>query len=110
MKSAIFHPKARSAIKTFPENVRKALGKAIFDLQTGHTLTFPLSRPMPAVGPGVEEIRIKDASGAFRIFYLCKSTRGIFIFHAFIKKTQSTPSKEIDLGIKRLKEMINEEN
>jgi phage-related protein len=108
MKPALFHPKARDAIRKFPEEVRKALGKAILDLQAGHALTFPLSRPMPSVGSGVEEIRVKDPSGAFRVFCFCKSARGILVFHAFVKKTQSTPGYEIDLGARRLKEMLNE--
>ncbi len=110
MKPAIFHPKARDTIRKFPEEVRKALGKAILDLQAGHALIFPLSRPMPSVAAGAEEIRVKDASGAYRVFYFCKSVRGILVFHAFQKKTQSTPGREIVLGAKRLKEMLNEED
>jgi hypothetical protein len=34
-----------------PEEVRRAFGKAIYDLQSGHTLAMPLSRPMPTLGP-----------------------------------------------------------
>ncbi|MEP6912254.1 MAG: hypothetical protein ABI923_05845 [bacterium] len=33
MKSAVFHPKARDAIREFPEDVRREFGKVIFDLQ-----------------------------------------------------------------------------
>jgi len=36
-------------------NVRRAFGKAIYDLQLGHLLSMPLSRAMPAVGSGVAE-------------------------------------------------------
>jgi len=35
VKSAVFHPKARDAIRKFPEDVRRELGKVIFDLQKG---------------------------------------------------------------------------
>ena len=110
MKPAVFHPKARDSIRKFPEGVRKAVGKAILDLQAGHSLTFPLSRPMPSVGSGVEEIRVKDESGAFRIFYLCKLARSILVFHAFIKKTKATPHREIEIAAKRLKEILDEED
>ncbi len=110
MKPAIFHPKARDSIRKFPEEVRKALGKALFDLQSGFSLSLPLSRPMPTVGKGVEELRVKDGSGAYRVFYLCKSARGIFVFHAFVKKTQATPQRQIELGALRLKEMLDEES
>ena len=75
MKAAIFHPAAIAAIRSFPEGVRKELGKAIFDLQRGEVLPMPLSRPMPSVGPGVEELRIRDRSGIYRAFYYTKSAR-----------------------------------
>src|SRR2546425_800052 len=108
MKLALFHPKAREVIKTFTTEVRKELGKAIFDLQKGHTLGMPLSRPMPSVALGVEELRIRDHAGIYRTFYFTKPARGILVFHAFVKKTQRTPLQEIELGRKRLKEMLDE--
>ncbi len=109
MKLALFHPKAIESIRFFPEKVRRDIGKAIFDLQKGHFLNMPLSRPMPSVALGVEELRIKDESGIYRTFYFKKDKRGILIFHAFAKKTQKTPKQEIEIGQKRLKEMLNEE-
>lgn len=109
MKPAIFHPAAIAAIRQFPEEVRKELGKAIFDLQLGESLAMPLSRPMPDVGAGVSELRFRDRSGIYRAFYFTRSPRGIILFHAFVKKTQATPQQEIDLGKKRLKELLHEE-
>jgi phage-related protein len=89
--------------------VRKSLGKAIWELQNGERLGMPLSKPMPSVGQGgVEELRVKDKSGAFRAFYYARSTRGILIFHAFGKKSRATPISEIRLGRKRLKELLDE--
>ena len=108
MKLALFHPKAREAIRTFPEEVRREIGKAIFDLQKGRTIGMPLSRPMPTVALGVEELRIRDRAGIYRTLYFTKSSRDILIFHAFVKKTQKTPLQEINLGRNRLKEMLNE--
>ena len=108
MKPALFHSKAREVLKTFPAEVRKELGKAIFDLQKGHTLGMQLSRPMPSVALGVEELRIRDPNGIYRTFYFKKSSRGVLVFHAFVKKTQKTPPQEIALGKKRLKEMLDE--
>ena len=109
MKSAIFHPKARQEITAFPDEVKRELGKAIFDLQKGNILAMPLSRPMPAVAAGVEELRVRDASGIYRTFYYKKSKEGILILPAFVKKTQTTPQHEMDIARKRLKEMLNEE-
>lgn len=109
MKLALFHPKARVALRGFPEDVRRELGKVIFDLQKGEKLSMPLSRPMPSVTSGVEELRIKDRSGAYRVFYFSRFADAILIFHAFAKKTLKTPRAEIDLAQKRLKEMLHAE-
>jgi len=56
IRPAIFHPKAREDVRTFPEEVKKAFGKALHDLQKGIRLQFPLSRPMPEIRTGTEEI------------------------------------------------------
>ena len=108
MKSAIFHPAARMVVQSFPREVRRELGKAIFDLQMGAVLTMPVSRPMPSVSSGAEELRFRDRAGIYRVFYYARSAKGILLFHAFQKKTQSTPKREIELGAKRLKEMLDE--
>ena len=108
MKLAIFHPAARAAIRLFPEEIRRELGKAIFDLQNGAGLAMPLSRPMPSVDAGVAELRIRDRSGIYRVFYYRQSSRGVLVFHAFMKKTQTTPKHEMDLAKRRLKELLDE--
>jgi len=109
VKAAIFHPAAIAAIRSFPEGVRKELGKAIFDLQRGEILSMPLSRPMPSVGPGVEELRIRDRSGIYRAFYYAKSVWGLLILHAFVKKSSATARHDLDLGKKRYQEWLHEE-
>jgi len=108
VKVAIFHPAARAAIRLFPEEIRRELGKAIFDLQNGAVLAMPLSRPMPSVDAGVAELRIRDRSGVYRVFYYRQSSRGVLVFHAFMKKTQTTPKHEVDLAKRRLKELLDE--
>jgi phage-related protein len=106
VQPATFHPKALQAIRSFPKSARRALGEAILDLQHGQKLGMPLSRPMAAVASGVHELRVRDADSIYRAFYLLKSAHGILVFHAFQKKTPATPKREIDLGLKRLKEMF----
>ena len=106
MKPAAIHPKARDAIREFPEDVRRGFGKAIFDLQKGEKLSMPLSRSMSAVAAGVEELRVKDRSGIYRVFYYTRLADSVLIFHAFAKKTQKTPRQEIAIAQQRLKEMI----
>ena len=61
-------------------------------------------KPMKAVGPGVREIRIRDAAGAFRIIYLATLADRVLVLHAFQKRTQQTAQRDIDLAAKRLRE------
>ena len=86
MKEVIFHPVALKIIRKFPVDVRKTIGQAILELQKGVKLSMPLSRPMKSIAPGVEEIRNKDSSGIYRIFYLARMKNNIIVFHAFMKK------------------------
>lgn len=109
VQPAIFHPKALQTIRLFPRPVRVGLGEAIMDLQRGIQLGMPLSRPMPEVARGAHELRVRDSSGIYRAFYVLQSSRGVLVFHAFQKKTQKTPAREIRLGRKRLAEMSYEE-
>lgn len=64
---------------------------------------------MSSVANGVEELRLKDSAGIYRVFYFKKSVRGIFVFHAFVKKNQKTPTHEIEVGRRRLAEVSHEE-
>jgi phage-related protein len=51
----------------------------------------------------VREIRIREASGAFRIIYLASLGDRVAVLHAFQKKTQKTTKHDIDLAIERWK-------
>lgn len=62
---------------------------------------------MPSVAAGVWELRVRGEEGIFRAFYYTRAPEGILVFHAFVKKTQSTPAGEIRLGTKRLKELLD---
>ena len=69
---------------------------------------MPHSRPMPEVAPGVEELRVKDRSGQYRVFYLKKFSEGVLVLHAFMKKSRETPPLAIELAQRRLKGMQRE--
>jgi phage-related protein len=107
VRLVVFHPKARDAVRRFPKEARVNLGKNLFRLQIGEHVAMPASRPMPVVSAGVSELRAKGADGIFRVFYYLASPKGVLVFHAFIKKTQRTPPLEIELGRKRLKELLD---
>jgi phage-related protein len=108
MKKVIWHPKAKDIISSFPEAVRNELGYLLFRIQKGEVLAMPHSSPMKSVAAGVSELRVRGADGIYRAFYFSKSSAGILIFHAFVKKTPKTPINEIDIGKKRLKELLED--
>ena len=107
MRSIVFHPKARDAIRCFPKEIRIRLGRGLFRLQIGDQIGMPNSRPMPGVAAGVSELRVRGEDGAYRAFYYTASARGVLVFHAFVKKSQRTPPLEIELARKRLKEILD---
>jgi len=63
-------------------------------------------KPMPSIGKGVEEIRIWDESGTYRVIYTARLKGTVYVLHAFQKKTQATPKKDIDLARCRFNELM----
>jgi phage-related protein len=60
---------------------------------------------MPTAGPGVQEIRIHTGL-EHRIFYVAKFTEGVYVLHAFEKRTRKTPRHEIDLARDRFRALL----
>ncbi|MCC7309447.1 MAG: type II toxin-antitoxin system RelE/ParE family toxin [Acidobacteria bacterium] len=73
-------------------------------LEYGPMLGLPHSRSM---GSGLFELRPRGRSGTGRAFYCYVANKKIFIVHAFIKKTQQTPDRELKIARKRAKEIRN---
>jgi phage-related protein len=107
MKDVVFHPKARDTLRSFPDSIKDQFGQALYMLQQGHRLRMPLSRPMPTIAKGVEELRIKGRDGAYRALYFNRRNEEVLVFHVFVKKTEKTNSLDIELGRKRLKEVLH---
>jgi phage-related protein len=106
MKAIRVHKAVSRAMKDLDISTRNALLDLLALLAKGMSLGMPVSRHMPSVAHGVHELRIKDRSGQYRVFYFTKHTDAVLVFHMFKKKTEATPKEEISLGKKRLKEMI----
>jgi phage-related protein len=58
----------------------------------------------------VREVRIIDASGAFRVIYLAKFEDAVYVLHCFQKKTQNTAKADLDLAAKRYHDLLKERN
>ena len=98
-------PACQREIRKFPEEIREDLADALARLDAGQSLTRPLSRPMPAIGPSVHELRLKDRSGAYRVVYAFIEQGIVYGLHAFKKTTQKTSPRDITLASRRLKEI-----
>jgi phage-related protein len=51
------------------------------------------------------EIRLKGKAGIARAFYVTAKEQRVVILRTFVKKTEKTPTGEIDLALKRAKEV-----
>jgi phage-related protein len=98
-------PACRRDLEALPDEVRGHLADALARLDAGLILAMPLSRPMPSVGRGVHELRLRDRSGQYRVIYALIQRGTIHVVHAFKKTTQATPLRHIDLARKRVKEV-----
>jgi phage-related protein len=96
----------KKELTNFPENILQDLLDVIAKLKEGLILSMPLCRSMPNIDKGVYELRFKEKNNIYRIFYIIKKKDAIYIVHAFQKKTQKTPKKNIELVKKRIQRSI----
>jgi phage-related protein len=88
-----------------PEATRLEVADALLLLESGQTLAMPLSRNLAGIRTGLHELRFRDKAGQVRVIYYLKKGDAIYLVHAFRKKTQTTPRRELDIINKRLKEI-----
>lgn len=73
----------------------------------GPDLGMPHTRAMKN---GLFELRLKAAEGIGRVFYCTLSGRRIVMLHQFVKKSQKTPPKELEIARRRMKEVKDAEH
>ena len=100
-----FHEQVLNEVQSWPVDVLADYARLI-ELLTEHgpSLRMPHSR---AFGDGLFEVRPRGRSGIGRAFYCFLLGKRVVVLHAFIKKTQQTPDKELNLARKRLKELLH---
>lgn len=98
-----FHPRVLAEIESWPVDVVADYTRLVELLaEHGPSLRLPHSR---ALGERLFELRPRGRSGIGRAFYCFLLGRRVVVVHAFIKKTQETPDKELKLARKRVKEL-----
>ena len=60
-------------------------------------------KPIRTVDAGVNEIGVRDASGAYRVIYLATRLEAVYVLHCFQQKSEKTSQRDIDLARQRLK-------
>ena len=99
-KPLILLGSSRRDLRAFPELPRRLAGFQLRRVQQG--LDPDDWKPMPAVGRGVREIRIR-VEGAHRVFYVATLADAIYVLHAFEKKSQKTTLRDLEIGRERFR-------
>lgn len=101
-----YNEKVKRQIRLFPIGIQTNL-TYILELikELGPNLGKPHTAPL---GKGLFEIRAKGKEGISRSFFCMLHKKEVVILHSIIKKTPKAPKKDLDLAIKRMKEVKNE--
>lgn len=100
-----FHRRVLSEIESWPADILADYARIVELLvEHGPNLRLPHSR---AFGEGLFELRPKGRAGIGRAFYCLLSCKRVLVLHAFVKKSQQTPDRELKLARKRMKEVLN---
>lgn len=102
-KTSLGNEPVREWLKALPREDMRTIGFDIKTVQYGYPIGMPLTRVLHGTN-GLEEVRCNISNGIARvIFYVEDDT--MVLLHAFIKKSQETPKKELDIAIKRFKDL-----
>ena len=105
---SFFNSRVATDTKNFPKGILADflhITEMIEDF--GPNLGLPHTK---AMGKGLFEIRAKGKEGIGRSLFCTIKNNEIVILHSFIKKTNKTPKKDLDLARKRMKEVLNGKN
>ena len=104
MKSIVFLGSSLDDLRGFPADARRQAGYQLDRVQRG--LDPDDWRPMPSIGAGVREIRVRERAGAFRVIYVATFADAVYVLHACQKKTRQTAKRDLDLAASRLQQQL----
>jgi phage-related protein len=88
----------------FPRSARREVGFQLDKVQRGHDPDD--WKPLKTVGAGVNEIRVRDAAGAFRVVYVARLADAVYVLHCFKKQSRQTSAGDIELARGRYKQLM----
>lgn len=104
MKLLRFLGDSLTCLREFSEDAKHDAGYQLEKVQRGEQPDD--FKPMPSIGKGVEEIRMWDDTGTYRVVYTARLADAVYVLHAFQKKTRVTATRDIELARKRFTELM----
>ena len=104
MKPVRFLGDSLKSLRDFPSDARQDAGRQLDKVQRGKQPDD--FKPMPSIGKGVEEIRVWDDAGTFRVIYTARLADVVYVLHAFQKKTRATSKRDIDTARTRFAQLL----
>jgi phage-related protein len=105
MKPIHFVGTSRADLRRFPESARETAGFQLFKIQQGQEPDD--WKPMPMVGSGVQELRIRDKGNAYRVFVVAKFEEAVYVLHVFQKRSQKTAKSDFRLAKSRYADLMS---
>ena len=96
---------SRDRVQAFPADARGEIGFELWEVQQGKEPSD--WKPMPSVGLGVNEIRVRTGN-AYRLIYVARFSEAVYVLHAFEKKSRKTSKPDLELARKRFRTMTEE--
>ncbi len=104
MKPVRFLGDSLKCLRDFPEDAKQDAGYQLDKVQRGEQPDD--FKPMSSIGKGVEEIRIRDESGIYRVVYAARFSEAVYVLHAFQKKSQATTKRDLEIVRERYAQLI----
>ncbi|MHB8353073.1 MAG: type II toxin-antitoxin system RelE/ParE family toxin [Burkholderiales bacterium] len=104
MKPVRFLGDSLKCLRDFPEEARQDAGYQPDKVQRGEQPDD--FKPIPTIGKGVEEIRIWDDAGTYRVIYTARLATAVYVLHAFQKKTRAVPKQELETAKERFAQLM----
>jgi phage-related protein len=106
MRPIRFIGNSLECLREFPEDARHDAGYQLDQVQRGRQ---PKDfKPVPEVGKGVEELRVWDDSGTYRVIYFARLRDAVYVLHAFQKKSQATARHDIEVAKSRYDQVMKD--
>ena len=99
MKPVHFVGSSRDDLRDLSDEAKESAGHQLFKVQQGKEPDD--WKPFPTGGMGVNEIRVWDKSGSYRVLYVAKFEEAVYVLHVFEKRSQKAPRGDIYLAGQR---------